>query len=354
MKFGSLNVAKWRWHDKNGIEKSVYLLEFSTVQANKESRMNELLSAGLWTRLRELANQAQRKYASIAYVTDDRFVKFGKGDVLVTDASDRAVMSGQTSAEVLKAAVKRKAEVVSIPGLHTKLYVFDNQVIIGSANLSKGSEKLTEVALFTDQPSTLSASRCLIENLRASGDPVDDAFISRIINLPVEKLPLSIPFNKSIKNVDVASRTWLVGLHEIEPSAVEHPLIKEEELVAKSYASDEDSEVSWIRMRGKSLFRREAQKGDVIICIWSASPKSKPYGVYHHAPILLREDDPDTNSTRFWIEDFPNSKETTLTWTRFKKLYARVGLPGKFTQWPAREIASNHSAALHNLWFDRE
>ena len=66
--------------------------------------MSELVSAELWRRLRELAKNAKRKHAAIAYVTDDRYVIFGKGDVLVTDASDGAIKSGQTSVEVLKAA----------------------------------------------------------------------------------------------------------------------------------------------------------------------------------------------------------------------------------------------------------
>src|SRR5688572_7885217 len=105
--------------------------------------MNELLSKSLWPRLRELAKSAHRKHAAIAYVTDDRFVVFGEGDVLITDASDGAITSGQTSATVLKAALKRGAKIVSIPGLHAKLYVFDRYAIIGSANLSKGSERRT-------------------------------------------------------------------------------------------------------------------------------------------------------------------------------------------------------------------
>ncbi|MCA9124579.1 MAG: hypothetical protein H6822_19620 [Planctomycetaceae bacterium] len=49
--------------------------------------MNELLSSGLWTRIRGLAKKAKKKSAAVAYVTDDRYLKFGKGDVLVIDAS---------------------------------------------------------------------------------------------------------------------------------------------------------------------------------------------------------------------------------------------------------------------------
>jgi len=45
--------------------------------------MNELLSSGLWPRIRKLARKAKRKSAAVAYVTDDRYLKFGRGDVLV-------------------------------------------------------------------------------------------------------------------------------------------------------------------------------------------------------------------------------------------------------------------------------
>jgi adenine deaminase len=85
--------------------------------------MNEVLSSRLWTRLRQLAKAAHRKYAAVAYVTDDRFVSFGEGEVLITDASDEAIKSGQTSASVLKAAHRRGAQVFSVAGLHSKLYV---------------------------------------------------------------------------------------------------------------------------------------------------------------------------------------------------------------------------------------
>lgn len=45
--------------------------------------MNELLSSGLWTRIRKLGKKAKKKSAAVAYVTDDRYLKFGKGDLLV-------------------------------------------------------------------------------------------------------------------------------------------------------------------------------------------------------------------------------------------------------------------------------
>ena len=97
--------------------------------------MNKILCDELWSEIQKRAKSANQKYAAIAYVTDDDKVKFGNGDVLITDASDGAIKSGQTSAEVLKAALKRKATIISIDGLHAKVYIFGSTRLLGSGDI---------------------------------------------------------------------------------------------------------------------------------------------------------------------------------------------------------------------------
>lgn len=314
--------------------------------------MNELLSSGLWPRIRQLAKKAKRKSAAVAYVTDDTHIKFGDGDTLVADASDEAIKSGQTSARVLKAALDRGAHIASITGLHSKIYVFDRCAIIGSANLSKESERRTEAALVTDQPAIVSSARLLIEQLKSTGDEVNDSFISRISKLPVTKRKGVRTGRKRKRTNDTVPRSWLVGLKSVEEKEAEQAFVEEGLEEAEKHVSNEDSSVSWIRFRGDSRFRREAKAGDVIVCIWTATPKGKPHRVYHHAPILLRKDDNETDVSWFYVEEYPDAEDTTITWKRFQKLYSQIGLPGKPSQWATREIASHHSEALHNLWFD--
>jgi len=315
--------------------------------------MNELLSSGLWTRIKKLAKTAEKKSAAIAYVTDDRYVKFKEGDVLITDASDHAIKSGQTSAAVLKAALKRNAQIASISGLHAKVYVFDRCAIIGSANLSKESQRRTEAALLTNQPTVVSSARLLIERLRTDGEVVDEAFISRISKFPVTKRKSLAGGRKRTRKDDPTPRSWLVGLKPVQEKDEEQAVVEEGLEEAEKHASHEYSSVSWIRFRGNSRFRREAKKGDVVVCIWSEHSKSKPKAVYHHAPILHRRDDEANNATRFYVEEFPDAEETALTWKQFQKLYSQIGVTGKLSQWPSRELARHHSDALHDLWFDQ-
>ena len=50
-----------------------------------------------------------------------RRLKLEEGDLLITDASDGAIKSGQTSASILARAKDRGADIYSLPGLHAKL-----------------------------------------------------------------------------------------------------------------------------------------------------------------------------------------------------------------------------------------
>jgi hypothetical protein len=312
--------------------------------------MNELLSVELWPRIKKLASKAKRKYAAIAYVTDDTKIVFGSGDVLITDASDEAIKSGQTSAAVLKSAWKRKAHVVSITGLHAKVYIFDKFAVIGSANLSKESEKRTEAALLTDQPTVVSAARLLIERLKKDGEVVDEEFIERICKLPVSKRRHTASGQRKKTKAAPVPRSWLVGLKNMEEKEAEKGFVEQGMAEAEKQLSDDGSSVSWIRIRGNSRFRKEAKAGDVVVCIWSASSKGKPEAVYHHAPILLRKDDQKNDVTWFFVEEYPDAQETTLTWKQFQKLYLRLGAPGKLSQWAGKELPRHISDALHDLW----
>src|SRR5438067_13355122 len=62
-----------------------------------------------------------RKKAAVAYVGTDSFLRFGKGDTLVVDASEESIVAGRTSASVLKRAMNRGAQVYSVSRLHAKV-----------------------------------------------------------------------------------------------------------------------------------------------------------------------------------------------------------------------------------------
>lgn len=148
--------------------------------------MIKLASTRLWPHIVRLSANAHSKCAAIAYVSDNSRIQFGKGDLLVVDASDERIASGDTSARVLAEARQNGARIYSLQGLHAKLMVFDDVAVIGSANISNNSySKLFEAGVITDSSVVVKQTRETIERLRLLAKPVKTRFIRHIQAIPV-------------------------------------------------------------------------------------------------------------------------------------------------------------------------
>ena len=112
-----------------------------------------------------LARETSRLEAAIAYVSNDTTIRFGHKDLLVVHASDAAISSGQTSAEVLRKALRRRARLLSNSELHAKIYAVDKAVLIGAANMSQNSQGFKEAAILSTELATISSSRAWIRAL---------------------------------------------------------------------------------------------------------------------------------------------------------------------------------------------
>lgn len=152
--------------------------------------MRDLLSLNVWSQIKPLADQSRTKKAAIAYVTADEIVQFGASDLLVCDASDTAIGCGETSARVLQNAFDRGARLYSCEGLHAKVVVFDTVAMIGSANLSKRSERdLVEASWVTDDPTLVAKARSFVECLASHSRLIEAAELQRLLSIKVARGP---------------------------------------------------------------------------------------------------------------------------------------------------------------------
>ena len=318
--------------------------------------MNRIVSANLWDEIEAIAEQSKTKLAAIAYVTDDSKVQFGEGDTLIVDASDAAIQTAQTSVRVLKDALKRGAELYSCTNLHAKLMVLERTVVIGSANMSQRSKNnLVEAALITDHPGTLATARSFITQLAEESVAIDEIFIRRIAKLPVEHPRKMDSAGKSKKTTIVLpeSRTWLLGIHDLDLQRYEH----EDELAEQGMREAEqlvempEQDIGWIRFTGDSKFRREARRGDQVIQIWREKVADAPEKVYRHSSIIHRLD--TEKWTRFYVESYADEEKQALSWEDFLRLVQKVGLTGRIGKWTTREIDEPYSEALWSLWSQR-
>jgi hypothetical protein len=313
--------------------------------------MQKVISNNVWGEIQRLASKSKTRRAAIAYVTIDKHLKFGKGDVLVVDASDAAIECGETSAAVLRQAYKRGAKLFSSDRLHAKFILLDQVAVVGSANLSSSSaNQLLEVAAVTDSPQIMSGLSAVLDQLMRQCKSIDQDFLEHISSIKVVRQPKANKLSRKIAVDAQKNRTWLIGVRELDDSRYLH----EKDDIAKGEAKAErlktlgKAEIGWIRWPGNTRFRAEAQKGDTVIQIWRSLRSKKPTRVYKRAAILLRQEEP--KCTRFFIEEPRNAENETLSWSGFKKLLDGVGFPGRVGPGSERLLRPEMAEAIFSLW----
>jgi len=142
----------------------------------------------LWKAISNRARSAHRTKAAIAYLTRSLPLRLKREDVLIVDATEGAISSGQTSASELEKLLKKGLHLFSHNGLHAKVIILDAELFVSSANLSDSSmNRLFEAGIYTDNPNTVSEAVGMIERLIETSTPIDDNFVARIKALPVVK-----------------------------------------------------------------------------------------------------------------------------------------------------------------------
>lgn len=310
--------------------------------------MDRLVSASLWDEIGRVTRRAKRIRAAVAYVTWPDALGLGSGDCLVTDASERAIASGQTSARVLAALIKQGVEVHSLGGLHAKVIVADSTAIVGSANASSASRKdLIEAALITSQPSLLAAACAFVAHVEAQSTRLTTERIRVLCRIPVTKrvwdgTGSKVPRPKSAK---LGGRSaWFCRTFDLPDGAFpkEHALVVEAvDEIQRAFGFDDPP---WIRWAGKSHFRDRAQAGDQLIVASSRRGSKRPYCVSPPAGILLRQN--GGSWTRFYYSDELARPLRSLSWAEFKRLATLVGLKVSKTH----EIPPEVLAELRESW----
>jgi PLD-like domain len=317
--------------------------------------MNRILSGDLWTTVSNLARKSKIMRAAIAYVSADKLIEFGKGDTLIVDASDEAIASGQTSATTLAKFHTAGAELYSLTNLHAKVLLLDRYAIVGSANLSARSEQtLVEAALLTDEPSPVTSTLQLIRQLQRRAILIDSAFIKRIKFIAVtqqNRAGSSERTGERRVRIRVGMpRTWFICLWDFtlkEWQKIEKH-VEKGKLSAQKHLTSASSDIMPMRFTGTSRFRREAQRGDLIIWSWRKEADDSPVFVYRHSPLLSRQN--RGVETLFFVERFADVEQQRITWKQFQQLKLQVGIKGRIGAYSDRELTSAHSDALHALW----
>jgi hypothetical protein len=314
--------------------------------SRERGEMDTILTGDIWRQVSARAKVARRRLVAVAYVSTDRNLKLKRNDVLICDASDRAIKTGETSARLLQALSLKGVEVRSRRDLHAKVAVFGRYALVGSCNLSRASsEDLTALALLTARKQIVAQATAFIHALRKSSEEIDPDFLRRILEIKVRPARRHESKRKG-RMKRFGNKVWLVSVRELaeDDFPKEQAFVEKAEEKANDLVADKDTTISWIRLIGKARFRSAARPGDIVVQIWK-SFSGKQISVLAPYPIVFRQD--VSHWTRFYLAESEDCQK--ISWERFGKEAVKHGLT-RISKNSIRELNPRELLIIEDLW----
>ena len=131
--------------------------------------MTQLITNNIWQTLTSaLKNTNGKSIVAVAYFGQNgaKMLPLKKGDILVVDASEKALKTGQTCPDELLKLYNKGVQVYSFDNLHAKLFLIGNVLYCGSTNVSGNSAKrLKEAILTTNDKIAIEDAKTFIKSL---------------------------------------------------------------------------------------------------------------------------------------------------------------------------------------------
>jgi len=283
--------------------------------------MEKLLTNGifrdndLWTNMRELAKKSQYRQVAVAYIGKEasKMLPLQKGDVLIiSDLSKTSVKNGLVNPYEVEKFIIKGVDVHSYSGLHSKIYLFDNVVIVGSANLSKHSkEDLVEAAIISDNRDLIKKTRKFMERLIFMGKPVT---LETVRKLKERYQPPKFEARSSERKAK--PDLWITSVWtEDYPEEDREEVKKKEKELERSVDKDKDIYTIWdIVDRGFDW-----KVDDLIVQIYRKNGRVKVIGPSRVKELYKRPK---------YIYSFllaPGGRKWEKTWKEFKKVMNKAG-----------------------------
>jgi hypothetical protein len=229
--------------------------------------LNEVLTDKIWREVAKRACSAPTRKTAIAYVTTDD-IGLRAGDVLVTDASPRAIRSGQTRTPSCCASCTAPASLSTAERAFTPRFaLFGKRAIVGSANMS--GSNLIEASVITDNPVVVSGVAAFIKKLSTVRTKLSDHDIQKLCAIEVVRTGHFTGRRRASNPVRrLGKATWKLGVREVkDPTERQQKRIDRSTRELKERLGTNEDDLGWIQWGKKSRFGRECRAGDTLIQI---------------------------------------------------------------------------------------
>src|SRR5690606_8313831 len=224
--------------------------------------MIKYLSNNLWDNIRLLSENSKNQMVVVSpYVgrNIDNIIKFKENDILITSLTKSNVEQGNVDPRSVEKLIDNKVKVFSIENLHSKIYYFEESVIVGSSNLSENSKDyLFESGIWTDDKRVIKQIENELEELLE-----EEITLEYVQSLKEYYVPARTPFRGGI-NKPHSSDVWVISVISTDYTEEELELLKSKEeeyqlLLREGY------EISDIRFEIDNSFINEVKIGESVI-----------------------------------------------------------------------------------------
>jgi hypothetical protein len=253
------------------------------------SKISFLINEDIWNTIPKIIKASNHTDVVVAYLGTDgsKLLPLKKGDRLVVDMSINTVKSGATNPQEVKKFIQRGVQVFTRRNLHAKIVITDNEVLTGSANISKNSrDNLEEAAILTSDKISIQRARNFIDQICT--EPVLPKYLKECIkSYKSPRVSGKQVGGKRILHRAKHAKLRIVSLidyanfHESELEDYEKSENKAEKLIKDKNQSTLES----FRWTGKPKFADELEEGDWFIqCV---KHEDKSILVYPPAQLIL-------------------------------------------------------------------
>ncbi len=306
-----------------------------------------LHSKALWPSITKAARSKQA-HVAVAYIGRDApmHLPLKKGSILVCDFSISALERGLTHPDAIRDYLKTGVEIHSSPGLHAKVFSFEDVAFVGSCNASSNSVKvLTEAAIRTTDPTTIAEVSDFILSLR--GTRIGPAFVKQMekhYRPPTWGISPTTGRTRA-KRPTPSIPLWVADVSEEATQEAEELAAKEQKSARKLLSDKKGFKLEWFEWNPRVPKSIKEQSGEIIMIHNDGTgPKVHPPARY------LRSDDlPDSKSRIIWVEipitakPIPRAQAVKKLGREFGKLLKEIDVSSAIRN---REFAQR----LRQLW----
>ena len=262
------------------------------------------ITGDVWadTEVVTLARKAKTRLYCVAYVTQISHALFRAGDILICDSSRKAIACGETNPVFLKSLIKMGVQVYTCDALHAKCAVWDDMVLMGSANMSESSSsRLVELSVLEKNQSLADQVAYFIMHLIEDGvaEKLSLEALQKLAKIwaterrpwqsglqrrKSAKVPLKAHKGHYCRFVTVCSRDN--GLRGVTDEDIAQSEAKASAKVEASSVPLRSREVDWYCTSDKEISKK-LRTGDSIIVVEYPSSKATRANVFGPCTVVL-------------------------------------------------------------------